>query len=259
MACVGVVPVMAATTQSSDGQIEMRVFSSSAPNAFGSNDWNMYVSNTLAYLQNGTGLESDNSTNAGNYTQTGPTIPVSEIVVSSFNSWKGIVPGSDPGEFGHRVHFGLAIEAQAGTSFKLEDLTYSIVSSDGNLLGFSGDFSGSGFSPTRIGIKTDGSLATSNTDSLRALYYVGVGNAYVAYEVNPGDSNQQQIDNVHSYVDGIGGVTVTGTYGISYSGNASGVLSGSDTLQVVPAVPEPQATVLLGTLGLLMILRRRNR
>lgn len=250
----------ATVTTSSDGAITIGVFASSAPNISDSPSWGGYATNAMSWLQNG-GTFGDPSISPIGYVHATPKIPAGDITISNFNSWRGTALPSAPfdGEFGNRVHFGLSVIAEPGVTFMLSNVTHDVTSSEGNSLGllrFTNPNSSSinSFTPTRIGIDTNGNQITSGSAtgvSLIALYYIGESVAYSAYGAG---SEQQKLQNIEDYVNSVGGVDVTGTYSVTYSGTKSGTISASDTVAVIP---EP-TVVLLGSLGVFALLRRRR-
>ena len=144
-------------------------------------------------------------------------------IVTGFPSWKG---QADPGtvfgtsfanELGNRLHFGLVIIGTNGTTFSLSELAFDMESTDpGDTLQFTGDFSdpSNAYSTTRVGIAPDGTVIMSGpaTQVVKALYYVGVGNAIAPNDIGCTGTDQQQIDCVKAFYDSIMPFRVITTY-----------------------------------------------
>jgi hypothetical protein len=241
--------------------ITLDVVASSAPNVFGSPSWAGYTANALNSLQNGLGNIGSRATDPTAYEIAGPTIQPGDVMVTSFNSWMGVAgPLASPfnRELGNRIHFGL--HAYGSTQFRLQDLTFSMSSSDsGNTLGFAGDFLGFDYNgTTRFGVDwVDGIRGNGNdivytsgngATLVNELVYVGVGNAfwpgygdpYGPDPANPIGGAQAAMDDTVNYILANAPFTITGSYSILEN-------SGSDSVTVVP---EP-TTVIAGALLLL--------
>ncbi len=252
IAVCAIVLVCTCVNGTSLGDMTIDVYASSAPNASGSPSWSGYVTNALYALENGLSVNVDPSTSPTGYEVAPDTIGPGQIAVTSFHSWEGVINPSSPfaNEYGNRIHFGLHAYGDGDTQFTLADLTFDIHSSDpGDTLIFEGDFIGYNYSSTRYGIDWgddrikgtgDDIIYTSGngTTLVDELVYVGVGNAWWP-QPEPGQTNQEAMDDHFAWVGSEAPIDVTGTYYIlGYSG--------SDTVTVVP-VP---AAVLLGMLGL---------
>jgi len=156
----------------------------------------------------------------------GATISANQLVVSGFPSWLGQAnPGGAFGqnfanELGNRLHFGLAVVASPGTTFSLSQLSFSMASTDpGNTFQFSGDFSDPNdptnvYSSARVGVRSDGTLVTSGpaTQLVSALYYVGVGNAIAPDDIGATGTDQEQLDQVLGFIEGLEPFQINVTY-----------------------------------------------
>lgn len=267
--CALLVLVSLACQSSAFGSITIQVFASSAPNGYGSPSWSSYVANALNSLENGLGNIGNRNTDPTAYEIAGPYVDPGEFMVSSFYSWRGEVGPASPfaNEYGNRMHFGLHAFGDGTTQFDLEDLTFSIHSSDpGDVMLFVGDFVGYNYSSTRTGINWGADRLRGTADDIRytsgngttlvdELVYVGVGNAFWPGGDDPNPGNpaggaQAAMDAAYAWVYSNVAFTMTGTYYIKG-------YSGSDSVAVVPAPP----ALLLGALGvgLVALLRRRFR
>ena len=225
--------------------ITLDVVASSAPNAYGSPSWAGYAANALNSLQNNLGNIGSRATDPTAYEIAGPIIQPGDVMVTGFNSWRGVASPSAPfnSELGNRMHFGLHAYGDGTSQFKLEDLTFAIHSSDsGDSLVFTGDFIGYNYSANRIGVNwgadrikgtSDDIIYTSGngTTLVDEIDYVGVGNAWWP------DPDQAALD---AMANSISGLTITGQYWIQG-------YTGSD---MVTVVPEP-TTMIAGALLLL--------
>ncbi len=231
----------------------IEVFPSVAPNIFGSPSFAGYNTNALNSLENGLGNISNPATDPTAY-QVVSSIGPEDIIVSNFNSWRGVAnpPAPFNNEFGNRLHFGLHILGN-GTSFRLDDLTFDIDSTDsGDILDFSGSFEGFSYTQFRTGINyVDGIKGNGNdilitsglaTQLVDELVYVGVGNAFDA-SFEPG-TDQEKLDSVISLINGEIPFSITTTYTLFAVDKTTVLASGSAAAQVVP---EPGTWVLMGS------------
>ncbi len=271
VSAMALVAVVGMTTAASAAPV-FTVQMSSAPNAFGSPNWNGYVANGLNSLENGLGnVGGSRATNAAAYEVAGATINYSDVVVSNFNSWLGVANPSGAGaaEYGHRMHAGLRItSAGVNNRFTLEQLNFNMWSTDSsNSLAFSGNFVGLNYNGlTRYGIDYGGDgvkgggddtvFTTGNgTTLVNELVYIGVGNAFDAsFELGP--TNQDKLDSVFAYIASEGQFDVNCTYWLVSSDGSTVLGSGTDSVRIVPA---PSAAVALGLGGLCAARRRRSR
>jgi len=207
--------------------VVIMVFPSPAPNAFGSPSWPGYVTNAINALQNGLPSVGNPANDPTAYFRVS-TETDRDNIVTGFPSWKGFAnPGTKFGpafanELGNRLHFGLAIIGTNGTTFSLSGLSFDMESTDpGDIFQFIGDFSdpmdpSNVYSSTRVGIAPNNAVITSGpaTQVVKALYYVGVGNAIAPDDVTPQcmGTDQSTIDCVKAFYDSIMPFRVTTTY-----------------------------------------------
>ncbi|MEM6473003.1 MAG: PEP-CTERM sorting domain-containing protein [Planctomycetota bacterium] len=249
-------------------EVVMSVVASSAPNFTLSPSWGGYLNNALNSLENGLGNIGDRDTDptAYEFFPEGTFIAPQELIVSNFPSWRGVADPSSPfdGEFGNRLHFGVHVVGDGNMRFRLEDLSFDITSADnGSLLNFSGDFAGSSYSATRVGIDYGADMmkgggddmiinSGSSTQFVDELIYVGVGNAFDASGFS--GSNQEKIDQLIGQVGGV--FDVRGGYSLTDSTGTSILAAGTTTISVVP---EPTAIAFLAVAASSFGLRRRRR
>ncbi len=259
--------VLAGSSLCASAGVTIDVVASSAPNVFGSSSWGGYLANALNSLENGLGNIGDRNTDPTAYEIAGATVSPGDFMVTSFNSWRGNVnpTGAFANEKGNRMHFGLHAVGDGATRFALENISFSVTSSDGaNALGFTGDFTGLGYSSTRFGIDWgadrvkgggDDIIYTSGNGStlVDEIVYVGVGNAFWPGGSDPDPSNpaggaQAAMDDAFAYVMDNAPFSITGMYSIFGD-------TGSDTVTVIPA---PASVALLLGAGLLGRRRRET-
>lgn len=263
--CAAVMMVFAVSGLARAG-VTLDVVASSAPNAYGSPSWSGYCSNALYALENGLSVNGDRATTPTGYEAAPDEVDPWEIAVTSFKSWRGDVnpTGAFANELGNRMHFGLHAYGDGTSQFTLEDLTFSLHSSDTeDSLIYEGGFTGLSYTgTTRYGINWgddrakgggDDTVYTSGngTTLVDELVYVGVGNAWWpggddTTPATPEGGAQAAMDEYFSWVASEQPIDVTCTYSL-------GAFSGSD---LVTVVPEPAGVVLLA-LGSLFLRRRR--
>lgn len=272
--------IAAAPGAASAGQITITQFASSAPNAFGSPSWAGYVANAMDSLQHTPGSAEGTAGTPTYYSTLGGTFTAGDAMATSFHSWRGQANPSTPfeGEYGNRIHFGVAI-TDTGSTFNLADVSFTFHSSDvagnfidgftcpsgaGGSLCWENNLAGTSFSSYRIGINfgTDGVLGGGNdtiydTSSsgddhtpINALFYVGDGNA--EWPGGPGDplTGQAALDAMTSYIDS-NIASISNEYCVQRTCTTS-------TLRNVDFVPEPGTIALLGS-GLLCLVAFRRR
>lgn len=216
--------------------VDVQVYASPAPNGFGSPSWNGYVANAMTALQNGLSVVGDRETDPTAYVTLIRYFP-GDIIVTSFNSWRGISepPAPFDGEFGNRMHFGLVALGDGVEQFTLADVQFALLSSDGEL-NYIGDLAGTTLNGTsRVGVDYGPDRALGGGDDivydsgepdttiLDALYYIGIGNAYWPGGTTP---DQQAINDTVEYIENenllvMGGYSVNG---YQNSGTATVVL-----------------------------------
>lgn len=245
---------------------DISVYTSVAPNAFGSPSYDAYVANAIAALR--TGVSSYGDSSLPSYYEQTSSVRANEVIVTGFPSWKGQAdPGSVFGaafanELGNRMLFGLVIDG-AGSQFSISNLSFTAVSSDaGNALGFGFGAGAYNYSNQYVGLLKgdDGVLFTSddvlvtggaNTQLVDGLVGRGSGSSFAAY-CSPCTVGEQQaaIDEAAAFLTGP--TTFTGTYSL-------GADSGSGTFNIA-AVPEPGAwALMIAGFGLAGATLRRRR
>lgn len=187
-----------------------------------------------------------------------------QVTTSSFNSWNGQASpsGAFSGEFGSRIHHFFILEGKNGNQYSLDQISYIWTSDDG-VLNLSGDFSSVNYSTAYVGIDYGGdgvlgggddtySTSATGSDPFDAISGIGPGNGYSAYGSG---TNQDQLNNVVSYVDGLPGSTNNVVAEYTFFGTQTV----SDSIAIT-TVPEPSATsLLLGFMGLFLASRRRYK
>ncbi len=245
--------------------ITIEVEASLAPNAFGSPSYAPYVNNAIQGLY--LGVSSFGTVGMPDYYQriTGP-ISVKDNIVTGFSSWHGTAPGSTFGapfanELGNRVLFGIDIRGN-GSLISIDQLSFNATSSDGNSLGFGFPIGSYNYSLDYRGLQygTDGIRGTGDdiwitsgpsSQQVDEIIGRGSGNAWAVYGTDPGATDQDKIDLMAaSIIDNPMGFT--GTYSL-------GGFQGSDTVTLLPTIPEPSSFALagIGLAGLLMVRRFR--
>ncbi len=248
--------------------ITLDVVPSSAPNASGSPSWAGYAANALSSLENNSGNIGSRTTDPTAYEIAGPTVQPGDFIVTSFNSWMGVVgPLALPfnSELGNRMHFGLHAYGDGTSLFRLEDLTFQIASSDVYLpdfplggLGYTGNFIGLNYNgTTRFGVNWGPNRVKGGGDDIiytsgngltlvDELVYVGVGNAFWA-NASP---DPYDMAGTIGYINDSAPFAITGSYSI---------LGNTGSATVTTAIPEPSTLTLLGLgLGGLVLIRKRK-
>ncbi len=255
----------------------MHIAPSLAPNVFGSPSWSPYVVNALSGLStNTTSVGADPRTTDPTGYRVTHNVDPAEMIVSGFPSWYGVANPAAPfaSELGTRLHMGLSIIGDGTTQFRLNDLAFSLSSTDpGNALAFGGNFAGSDYSATRYGVNWGADRAPGGGDDtiytsgngltlVDALYYVGVGNAFAVYDTDPGATRQDKLNNAIAGVAGISPFDVDINYTM-YASDGHTVIASADDVVHVGSVPTPSAVAsgaLLLSLGIgARIYRRRSR
>jgi hypothetical protein len=238
--------------------IEIEVYASRAPNAFGSPSFSTYQSNAIYALQNG--LSSSGNPLLPSYYQQladGATIDEHLNTVTGFNSWDGVAgpSGAFASELGNRLTFSLHILGN-GEEFSISQLSFVGDSSPNDILdfSFSGGYSysagyqGLNYGTDNIKGTGDDVYITSGASSLLVdeLFGRGSGNAIAVYDSDFGATRQDKIENVLDSVDDP--YLFSGTYTI---GDVSG--SAQVIITSVKPVPEPAAYAIWTMLGMVCV------
>ena len=151
------VALLAAGAKAQAQGISITVIPALAPNAYGSPNWNAWVSNATTALINGYSACGDPSS-PSYYQQAPAVISVTNDIVTGFPSWNSV---ADPGdvfganysqELGNRIQFG--IDIKGGTNLiSISQLSFSAHSTDAsNSLDFAFDQGSYNYSASYIGI-----------------------------------------------------------------------------------------------------------
>ncbi len=239
--------------------ITITVIPALAPNAYGSPNWNAWVSNATTAIFNGYSSYGDPSS-PGFYQQAPAVISVTNNIVTGFPSWNSV---ADPGDFfgpnyanelGNRIQFG--IDIKGGTNLiSISQLSFSAHSTDAsNSLDFTFDEGSYNYSASYVGI-IYGSGGTNTyvtsgpaTQLVNEIVGRGSGNAWDTYDTSGNIASQQS--NIDLLISQLGNqpFNFTGTYtiaGVSGSNsvtfnpvltNSGPVLEGGITIAVYPAL-----------------------
>jgi len=187
---VMLIPVQSALGQ---GGMSITVIPAIAPNAFGSPNWNAWVSNATTAIRNGYTSFGDPAS-PSYYQQASNVISVTNNIVTGFASWDGL---ADPGtvfgpayapEYGNRLHFG--IDIKGGTNLiSISQLSFTAHSTDpSNALDFSYPEGSYSYSPSYVGIiygvGGNDTYITSGpaTQLVNEIVGRGSGNAWDVYD-----------------------------------------------------------------------------
>ena len=256
------------TPSSLRADFTVEVYASPAPNFFGSPSWANYLGNAMASLEDDLGDVGDREIAPTAYEifEEGQFVSANELIVSGFASWRGVADPAAPfnAENGNRLHFGLHLTGDGTEQFRMEDLEFQITSEDGGVLNSAGNFAGSNYSSSRVGIDYgadrmkgggDDTVITSGaaTQFIDEFVYVGVGNAYDATNAT-GATNQEKLDNTFQQIRTTSLFNVTGAYTLFDTGGNE-LASGSTFITVVP---EPSSGLAIVLVGLVAARRRRK-
>ncbi|HWR51696.1 MAG TPA: PEP-CTERM sorting domain-containing protein [Bryobacteraceae bacterium] len=231
----------------------INIFPSIGPDIDVAATFSQYSANALFALENG--LSSYGSAGTPSYYERASSFESSDVVstYNYFQSWRGETPppaGYD-GQYGNMLYWGAAIQGN-GERFSLNNVIYTesfLGDTYGALLGGS-----IGFGTRAIGIYFGADRVLGGGDDIRyvgggtagtmidVLYFTGMGAAFL---VDDASKLQYYLDNIRiaDYPSARGGYLVN---------TNSGVYSGTQTLAMSDAVPEPATFGFVGA-GLLAI------
>jgi hypothetical protein len=244
--------LFAAGAQAQAQDVTITVIPALAPNAYGSPNWNAWVSNATIAIANGYASYGDPAS-PGFYQRAPAVISVTNDIVTGFPSWDGL---ADPGdvfganfsqELGNRIQFG--IDVKGGTNLiSISQLSFSAHSSDANnSLDFVFAQGSYNYSASYVGIIYGAGGANTYITSGPATQLVnelvgrGSGNAWDTYDTSGNIASQQS--NLDLLISQLGSqpFNFTGTYTIA------GV-SGSNSVTLTPVVAD--SGPVLGTGGI---------
>ena len=245
--------------------------------------WPGYVTNAIDALMGGTPATvrgtPDFDPAAYEAVTSQPISPRELVITPDFASWRGFAaptPGWDgpsmqfAAENGNRVHFGLIIESDDDTTpFALDDLDWELnwldlpaktPSTQVDTPFKSGSFKDTMYSTSRVGVDygPDGVLgggddseitSGASTQLVDALYYVGIGDGFVAEDTGGGATDQADIDKI------VDGLIVPQRLKVTYMLGDTKMAMGS-----VDILPEPGSFVIaiMAVLGGWSVIRRRR-
>jgi hypothetical protein len=239
--------------------ITIDVTPSSAPNGSGSPSFSGYAANAIYALENGLTSYGDPSS-PSYYTQAPAVMSVLNNIVTGFSSWNGVAnpTGAYASELGNRLHFGLDVRGN-GTEISIDQLSFSMASTDGNTLGYSYSLGSYGYNSQYVGwdYGADGIRGTADdifitsgaaSQQVDEIVSRGSGNAWAVYVDDYPGTLQDGINQAAADL-GSSPIDFTGTYTL-------GGAQGSATVTFEP-VPEPTTAgcFLLG-LGALVCFQR---
>ena len=147
---------------------------------------------------------------------------------------------------------GFIIVGDGAMRFRLEDLSYNVSSTDGNSLGLIGNFAGTSYSNTRVGISYGADMVKgggddtiinsgASTQLVDEFVYVGVGSAVDASGF-PGPSNQERLDQLLAQSRSSQPFNITSSYSLVDPTGTTILAMATTTISVVP---EPGAMAML--------------
>ena len=256
-----VVCALAIVPMAAKSAITIDVTPSSAPNGYGSPNYSGYFGNAIYALENGVASYGDPSS-PSYYTQAPAVMSVLNNIVTGFSSWNGVAnpSGAYASELGNRLLFGLDVRGN-GTEISIDQLSFSMASTDGNTLGYSYSLGSYGYSSQYVGwdYGADGIRGTADdifitsgaaSQQVDEIVGRGSGNAWAVYA---GDYPGTLQDGINQAAADLGSspIDFTGTYTL-------GGAQGSATVTFEP-VPEPTTTMFAGACLLLPFTLRMLR
>ena len=212
-AIVALIVVATATVNvASAAIISVTVVPSLAPNSFTSPSWTSYKANAITSLTSSLGTTGSRLTSPVSYEVAPAIIGSNEVIVSPFNSWRGIAPptGAFSGEFGNRLLGGVLIASTGNNTFTLSQMFENVVSTDvSNALSTSISFASANYTSTVVGytLGVDGIAGTGDDQTLNSgqvgttpvwkIAFVGLGNAYDATGA-VGATDQDKLNNTEA-------------------------------------------------------------
>lgn len=266
--------LLLALASRSVAQVTIDVFPTIAPNVLGSPNASAWMANAFTALSTGNGSSGTAGT-PGFYTVAPASVLASDVLVTSFASWRGLAdPGTAVGsafaaEGGNRLHFSLVIDGH-GQTFSLAQLSFTFTSSDpANALGFTFATGTYNYSEGYVGVLfgTDGKLgggddtfisSGANTQQVDALVGRGSGNAWwPQHTTGDGLTDQQVIDNTLTFIAADTPILATGTYSLDLGGGTS--VSGQNSVTIIPEPATSGLLLSIGGIGYAFLRRRRPR
>lgn len=274
--CASVALIGVASTANAE-LVTFEVIPAYAPKGPESPNWNNYVLNAIAGIQNKQNV-GDRETSAAAYEIVDGNVPASEIIYTPFNSWRGAAsPNPDftapfLGEFGNRIHFGLHVVGTSDWQFQLADLAWKLESDDETgYFDQEGNFAGANYSATRVGIDwgPDGirgggddvilNGGEAGTMPVNELVYVGVGDGFFSSEPDA-MTDQQDINitlsDIYAGCSDPEGCLIDVTMTYTLPDHSDGMMSTAGTF--VLETPEPSSAV-LALIGMVALVSNRRR
>jgi hypothetical protein len=265
---------MAVTADARAESVQIAVYTTLSPNAFGSPSYDAWVGNAITSLE---GALATNTT-PGTVGGAGPSqfqlmsiVNPEYLTVTGFPSWLGTAdPGTAFGpafanELGNRGSFPLIINGN-GTQFSISELSFTATSSDPtNSLGFSFAEGEYDYNSNYVGIEFNGNPNTpadwtlitggANNQMVDALVGRGSGNALwpcqAGVDFSPCSTTADQQADINTTAAILSGQTFTGTYSLDVPGGATGSAT-------ITATPEPSTFILMGFSGLALFAGRKR-
>jgi hypothetical protein len=265
---VAVITAVSGTAHAGPVGVTIQLYASPAPNGYGSPSWSGYAANVIASLEAGSTSTGNPATDPTAFYTIGEYV-TTDIAVTGFNSWEGVVNPSSPfdNEYGQRLHFPWVISSiTALNDIKLSNVgnmdiywkdsdesTYPLESA---AFGDAATYRFTAYSSNRVGIMADGTIVNSgaSTQLVNKIIYTGYGMAWADYHDTTGTlTDQEVLDNLLADL-GDGSLEYMRAT-VNYYYSDSGVSPAGTGAELI-LVPEPATICLLGLGGL--FLRRRK-